>query len=158
MLLLSQAIEETIEWAAPRVDTTNLRWGLRSPELRPDAEFYDPSNPGFFNQSSYIRQVATKRSAILASKPSATSIYGQLLLVDYEITNHNEATEVETDGFFDWADNPPWDLWIGEYNSQLLVWVPPELVNVVRRGNDVECMGMFQWIGLHELNLETAVA
>ena len=99
-----------------------------------------------------------KRSSILASKPTATSIYGQLLLVDYEITNHNEATEVETDGFFDWADNPPWDLWIGEYNSQLLAWIPPELVDIVRRGNDVECMGMFQWIGLHELNLETAVA
>lgn len=158
MLLLSQAIEETIVWAAPRVDATNLRWGLRSLELRPDAEFYDSNNPGFFNQSSYIRQVANKRSAILASQRTATSIYGLLLLVDYQITNHNEATEIETNGFFDWADNPPWDLWIGEYNSQLLAWIPPELVDVVHRGNHVECMGMFQGVGLHDLNLETAVA
>lgn len=157
MLLLPQAIKETIVWAAPRVDTKNLRWGLRSRELRPDADFYDSMNPGFFNQSSYIRQVATKRSAILGSQSTSTSIYGHLLLVDYKITNHNEATEIETNGFFDWADNPPWDLWIGEYNSQLLVWIPQELVDVVRRGIDVECMGMFQWVGLHELNLETAV-
>jgi len=80
MLLLPQAIKETIVWAAPRVDTKNLRWGLRSRELRPDAEFNDSMNPGFFNQSSYIRQVATKRSAILGSQSTSTSIYGHLRL------------------------------------------------------------------------------
>lgn len=44
MLTLSQAIRETIGWAAPRIDMTNLRWSLRSAELRPDAEFFDASD------------------------------------------------------------------------------------------------------------------
>jgi hypothetical protein len=158
MLPLTQAINETIAWAVPRLDLADLRWSLRSSELRPDVDFYEPSNPGFFNQSSYIRQVAKKRSALLASKTIDSDFYGELLSVDYEITNHNEATELETDGFFDWADNPPWDLWIGEYNGQLLVWIPPELHDVVERGNAVECMGMFQWVGLNDLNSDTNVA
>ena len=158
MLPLIQAINETIVWAASRVDMADLRWSLRSSELRPDAEFDEPRNPGFFNQSSYIRQVARKRSAILKSKPIGSDFYGDLLLVDYEISNHNEATELETAGFFDWADNPPWDLWIGEYNGQLLTWIPPELHDVVQRGDSVECMGMFHWVRLADLDRATTVA
>lgn len=151
MLTLSQAIRETIAWAAPRLDMTNLRWSLRSAELRPDAEFFDASDPGFFNQSLYIRQVVEKRSTLLSETKLEVPIYGKLLLVDYERTNHNEATEIQTKGFFDWADNPPWDLWIGEYDKQLLAWIPPDLVDVVRRGDSVECMGIFQWVEYEDL-------
>lgn len=82
---------------------------------------------------------------------------GRLLLADFEITNHNEATEIESNGFFDWADNPPWDLWLGVYQNQLLSWIPPQFVETVERSMLVECMDMFRWMNLAEIGLETSL-
>ena len=96
-----------------------------------------------FNCPEYIQHVTTTRSRLLANQipDSDTNNHaGQLLLVDYNITNHNEATEDESSGFFDWADNPPWDLWVCESDDKLVCWIPETFVNVVKRSMQVECM------------------
>lgn len=158
MITLKRSILETIAWAQPRIDKKNLRWSLRSQELRPDANFYSPQNPSFFNDPSYIHQVVHKRNSLLASLTDEGSLYGKMMLVDFECTNANESTEIETRGFFDSRDNPPWDLWVGVFKNELLVWVPPDLVDLFEQAEAVECMGIFQWIAIDDLPLETIVS
>ncbi|MBL8872036.1 MAG: hypothetical protein JNK90_19845 [Planctomycetaceae bacterium] len=129
------------------MDASNPRWSMRSAELRPSHEYYENDNPGFFNESEYITHVVDARHKLIGVMPQAgrPNPIGRLLLVDYKVSNHNEATEDESAGFFDWADNPPWDLWVGEYDELLVAWIPHEFVEVVVRSEQVECMGMFHW-------------
>ncbi len=143
------ALRETIAWSTPRVDADNPRWCLRSEELRPPHDDWEENNPGVFNCPEYIQHVTTTRSRLLANHipvSAPTDSAGQLLLVDYNITNHNEATEDESNGFFDWADNPPWDLWVCESDDKLICWIPAVFVDVVNRSMQVECMDMLHWV------------
>jgi hypothetical protein len=143
------ALRETIAWSTPRIDPDNPRWCLRSEELRPPHDYWKESNPGLFNCREYIRHVTTTRSRLVAHEApdaSASNRAGRLLLVDYNISNHNEATELESNAFFDWADNPPWDLWVCEIGDTLVCWIPLVFTDVVSRSMEVECMGMLDWV------------
>lgn len=153
MLLTEQtfatALRETITWSTPRIDTGNPRWCLRSEVMRPPSDHWESNNPGLFNLPEYIQYVTETRSQLLADHDLdelANSVSGQLLVVDYNNTNHNEATEVESNGFFDWADNPPWDLWVCEYDDNLICWIPAIFVDVVISSMQVECMDMLHWV------------
>jgi hypothetical protein len=143
----TQSLHETFAWVLPRMNLNDLRWSMRSNELRPPHEFYRDGNPGFFNDSEYITHVVATRHRLLIGTAPAIPIAknGRLLLSDYKVSNHNEATEHESGGFFDWADNPPWDLWVGEYAEKLIAWIPEPLIELVVRAERVECMGMFHW-------------
>ena len=91
----------------------------------------------------------TTRSRLLAESArddAETNHAGRLLVVEYNMTNHNEITEGESDGFFDWADNPPWDLWVCESADDLICWIPNVFVDVVLRSMQVECMEMLHWV------------
>ena len=57
-----------------------------------------------------------------------------------------QSTNISAPPFFDWADNPPWGLWVGEYDENLVVWIPEPFIDIVVRSERVECMGMFHWI------------
>ena len=145
----STALCETIAWATPRIDATNPCWCLRSEELRPPKNDWEQGNPGLFNELAYIQHVITVRAQLLANQgldSSAGTPDGRLLIVDYNDTNHNEATEDESNGFFDWADNPPWDLWVCDYTDKLVCWIPHVFVDVVDRSMLVECMDMLHWV------------
>jgi hypothetical protein len=142
------ALRETIAWSAPRIDIGNPRWCLRSEALRPPHDDWEENNPGLFNRPEYIKYVTTTRSRLLpaqALEAAVSNSAGRLLVVDYNLTNHNEATEAESSGFFDWADNPPWDLWVRELNDQLVCWIPAAFVDLVVRAMQVECVGMLHW-------------
>jgi hypothetical protein len=92
--------------------------------------------------------VTQTRAGLLSGETpnSLNSATGKLLVVDYDVTNHNEATELESNGFFDWADNPPWDLWVCEFDQKLICWIPTVFVDVVAKSMLVECMGMLHWV------------
>lgn len=143
------ALRDTIAWSTPRIDVDNPRWSLRSSELRPLHDDWEDGNPGLFNCREYIQHVCTTRSQLVTDQrldTYAIQHVGQLLLVDYNDTNHNEATEDESNGFFDWADNPPWDLWVCEIGDKLICWIPSEFISTVSDSIAVECMGMLEWV------------
>lgn len=143
------ALRETIAWSAPRINIDNPRWCLRSESPRPPNDNWRENNPGLFNEPEYIQYVSVTRSRLLAAHDldaSATNRAGRLLIVDYNNSNHNEATEDESNGFFDWADNPPWDLWVCELDDTLVCWIPAVFVDVVDRSMQVECMEMLHWV------------
>lgn len=122
---------------------------MRSRELCPCDETFDDGRPGIFTEPSLIASVVAKRATLLPECSLLRAIDGRLLIVDYEITNFNEGTETESHGFFDFADNPPWDLWVGEVGGRLIAWIPPCLVGTVERARPVEFMDMLRWVGEH---------
>lgn len=87
---------------------------------------------------------------MITSIVPAREIARRLLLVDYNITNHNEAKEIESNGFFDWADNPPWGLWGGELGEFLLAWIPSPFVDTVTHCVECECMDRLHWADMSE--------
>jgi hypothetical protein len=157
MLTFAQSLVEAVAWCKPRINVENPRWCLRSPELRPDADFIASADPGFFNETGHILQVVRRRSTFVNIQDESPTLSGRFLLADFEITNYNRATEFESNEFFDWADNPPWDLWLGIYQGQLLSWIPTEFVDTVERSLLVECMSMFRWTNMADIGLETSV-
>jgi hypothetical protein len=64
------------------------------------------------------------------------------------------AAEVESEGFFDVHNAPPWDTWLAmvkddgrtERNPYLLAWVPDELVGHAQRGIDVNPEECIRWL------------
>lgn len=64
------------------------------------------------------------------------------------------AAEVESEGFFDINNAPPWDTWLAmvedvgrrERNPYLLAWVPGELIHVAQRGIDVNPEECILWL------------
>ena len=141
-------LNETVVWATPRIAMDNPQWCLRSPELRPPYDYYD-DDPGLFNEPKLIDYVTDTRSNLLTLETKTRrreENAGRLLLVEYNATNHNDATKIESDGFFDFADNPPWDLWVCGFGDNLIGWIPNQFVSVVAQSMNVECIGMLHWI------------
>lgn len=134
-------LAETIAWCAPRAQHSAARHGLRSARLGP-AEL---STDGARN----VEEVARKRAQCLEGRPEPVERYedlrgGRLLVYFPDANLADGAAEVESDGFFD-ADNvPPWDTWVAfgtdprsrdiSYRSYVIAWVPAELVERANRG------------------------
>ena len=140
------SLADTISWVTPRMDIADPRWSMRSSELRPTVDETTDGRPGFFNNASLIAEVVRKRSAALKPDTKRLSSKGQLLTLDYANTNFNEVTEIETRGFFDFADNPPWDLWIGDCGGLLLSWIPDGFVDIVEEAIEIEMFEVLRWV------------
>ena len=140
------SLAETISWVMPRMDIADPRWSMRSLELRPSVDETRDGRPGFFNNARLIADVVRKRSALLSQNMSRLCAKGQLLTLDYANTNFNEVTEIETRGFFDFADNPPWDLWIGDCCGLLVSWIPEEFVDIVDDAIEIELFEVLRWV------------
>jgi hypothetical protein len=68
------------------------------------------------------------------------------------------ASEAVTEGFFNWEDEPPWDLWLGYLveasgRSYLASWVPLSLVKTVEDGIDVNPVACLFWLDALEQTL-----
>jgi hypothetical protein len=64
------------------------------------------------------------------------------------------AAEVQSEGFFDVHNTPPWDTWLAmaedvgrsERNPYLLAWVPDELIHLAQWGIDVNPEECILWL------------
>ena len=65
------------------------------------------------------------------------------LFPDYSL--FDGAAEVETHGFFDSFNLPPWDTWISYVHEHLLAWVPSALVELVDGGIQVNAEQCIVW-------------
>jgi hypothetical protein len=77
------------------------------------------------------------------------------------------AAELETDGFFDVYNTPPWDTWIGFFQDQadpewsyanyLIAWAPPTLIGVVERGIRVNPEDCIKWLNESTVGIRSYV-
>jgi hypothetical protein len=111
-------------------------------------------------QPSYARTVwdlATNRAGALKSQPVPRSDLGggRILVYGPDEELSDGAAQLETNGYFDVYNCPPWDTWIalvqfsdGEKGrtAHLFSWVPPVFESVAQRGIDVNPEASILWL------------
>ena len=140
-----ERLAETIRWCAPRANVNDPKNCLRSSELMPHAL----EN----GRKRVVASVAVKRFLSLG-RPSemkaANLAGGRLLIYEPDVNLAHGLEELETNGFVDHDNTPPWDTWVAyiyEPNcNYLLCWVPPEFVQIVSNGISVSPEESFRWL------------
>jgi hypothetical protein len=141
-------VEETARWCSSRAGTNDLARALRSAEIAPPDREAWPER---------VAAVATRRAELLP--PGATqSPEGRLLLFDPGQSLSDGAAEMETAGFFDVNNTPPWDTWVAyieeqsqrpdawtAFDSYLVCWIPAQLAGLVSRGISVNPEVCLRW-------------
>jgi hypothetical protein len=150
-------ISETAIWCDSVADKTSPHKSLRSLPMQAMA----------FRQSryNYIYDVHKLRYSYLYSRnklpkafPKSLIQEGQLLVFFPDMNLADGAASVQTDGYFEGDNLPPWDTWIdyfeepifeGEDRSvrkYLVAWVPPVFVEQVQEGIRVNPEKCIQWL------------
>ena len=135
-------------WKLPELAESaawDLQWVFRSEDLRPETASEIPEDPSLMNFEALIAQALLQLDQMpLPEHPLSQS--GRLLLCYYEQTNHNGLTQILSDGYFDFFDNPPWDTWVDHQDGALIAWVPADLIEMVDTVIQDECVGMLMWM------------
>lgn len=83
-----------------------------------------------------VASVVARRRQLLSGRAGAQS--GRLLAFFPDETCCCGGSTVETNGYFDYDNVPPWDTWvrftIQERGPMLVAWVPEEWIKLVERG------------------------
>lgn len=146
--LLDQ-IAQAAAWCGPRADAAHPRSCLRTPSLAPR-----PLEPGYFAAVGTVLGSRRCRmgQAFVCKKPGRVRL--MVYFPDADLSDG--AAEVETDGWFDAFNTPPWDTWVGFFQDDrpgdafrvnyLVAWVPPAMEEIVARGIDVNPEGCIAWL------------
>ncbi len=152
-------LAQTIYWCERRVDPFSPASSLRTKKLQPSLLQE--------NRAATVQTVVNARELNGAPEIREASIpdglAGGRLLVYFPNDNlFCGAAELETDGFFDVDNVPPWDTWVtyiekdrcGEYGTEYLVaWIPREFVELADRGIKVNPEQCIQWLADTSLEL-----
>ena len=158
--LLGRNITRTEEWKrmcellhkASQICISPLPELLRSADLKPN----HPLDEARIEQEREIlvRSVILKRSELLraagATVPTLVNVNeggGRLLIYFPSESLADGAAEVQSKGFFDYDNVPPWDTWVAYSDRTLLSWIPAQLVPLVQRGIDVNPEECIRWTG-----------
>jgi hypothetical protein len=148
---IENTLLEVAAWCDARAPISDLRFGLRSTELKPHLSERPDSN----ELAGAVLYLANRRRQLLVSRASDDYVLGRVLVCEYNMSVTSGESEHVTRGFFDVADRPPWDSWIcscaisiyrREADLILFSWVPEYLVSVVTEGISVNPYGCLYWL------------
>lgn len=157
-----ERLRDVIAWCGPRADASRARACLRDPEVAPR-----PLEADYF---AAVSTVTSRRHFMLTHRfiPPRDAGQGGRLLVYYPDADLSDgAAEVESEGFFDVWNCPPWDTWVGffqdggrmdSYVRYLVAWVPPALVELAGRGIQVNPEECILWLDDSGCALRTLLA
>ncbi|MFP2959663.1 hypothetical protein ACLEPN_17935 [Myxococcus sp. 1LA] len=152
-------IQRTVQWCSSRANRASPQACLRTPDLLPQ-----PLLPP--NRFDLIDSIATERRhklertkevALSASPPGHDILQGGRLLAFFpDETLSDGAAEASSQGYFDWANVPPWDTWVGMFSDEnphnrfdreyVIAWVAPMFVELVDAGLQVNPEECIQWL------------
>jgi hypothetical protein len=151
------SLTETIEWCADTADSALFALQpLRTAQLRPA--------PLAGNHKAVVDSVVWRRRSVLASRRlerkrlealgySAPTLgrQGRLLLYEPDTNLSDGAAKVETYGFFDEENVPPWDTWVAymvEVSERdfLACWIPQHYVSLAAAGIAVNPEQCLAWL------------
>lgn len=146
---LLDSIAQAAAWCAPRADMADPRGCLRTPALMPPLLYAD----SFFS----VRTVVTARRYQMGQAFGWERAGRGRLMVNFPDADLCDgAAELETGGWFDGFNAPPWDTWVGyfqddhpadsSYGTYLLAWVPPACEEMVGRGIHVNPEQCIAWL------------
>jgi hypothetical protein len=144
---LWRRIRRTIAWCRPKVLLRQPGSCLRTATTRP--RHFEPT---YF---STVQGVDASRHGVDEGSVPADSLEGGRLLVYFpDLDLADGAAEVESGGYFDVNNAPPWDTWIAMVldagdnakSPYLVSWVPQEFLGAAQRGIDVNPEQCILWI------------
>jgi hypothetical protein len=151
------SLSTTITWCLPRIDADLPATCLRS----------SGSRPRLFT-TSHLDAV---REALQHRYPSPTPTFaagdlrgGRLLIYFPDQELADGAAEVESRGFFDVNNAPPWDTWVAFIHhdksglSHLVSWVPPEFLSLADAGIEVNPEECILWLDDADVELKKRLA
>jgi hypothetical protein len=143
------SVAMTEAWCGPRADPANPRGCLRTPDLAPRRLEAD-----YFAAAGTVLRNREFRTGRWFGGPRADA--GRLMVYFPDADLCDGAAELETDGWFDGYNIPPWDTWAGffqdgrsatdAYARYLVAWVPPAFVEIARRGIEVNPEQCIAWL------------
>jgi hypothetical protein len=134
-----ERLSETSRWCTSKACSHDPANSLRSSELAPDQEE---------DWQAVVESVCERRAHLIGRNPACTPSVaaGRLLIFDPGLTLSDGAAMVESSGFFDAGNTPPWDTWIAyvkeepqrseswtKLDSYLVCWIPVVFVDLVER-------------------------
>jgi hypothetical protein len=145
---LRRRLAETAAWCEPRADAARPRDCLRNTSLQPRR-----LEAGYFET---VSTVASSRQWQVRDCVAVDPSRGRLLVYFPDADLSDGAAEVESGGFFDVCNVPPWDTWVAffqdaehadeSYARYLIAWVPPALVELATAGIEVNPEGCIAWL------------
>ena len=149
----ARRLAETIAWCASRAREDDPKHSLRFEGMCPRILERD--------RASAVQSVAGYRGNYAGEIPTIMgreSLLGGRLLVYFPDADLADgAAEVQSRGFFDVHNVPPWDTWIAladdrpkigdvSYQQYVIAWVPPELVACAHAGIEVNPEECIAWL------------
>jgi hypothetical protein len=157
-----RCLADAVAWCVPRASETAPGTSLRTPRLHPRPLSADRAT--VVGEICHSRRRAPRRSESSPPTTLPDLAAGRLLAYFPDADLSDGMAELETGGFFDVFNAPPWDTWVAffedpderdlSYRAYLVAYVPPTLLNLVERGiyvNPEECIA---WLA----DTETGVA
>jgi hypothetical protein len=145
-----QRVAETVAWCLPHADAQDARGSLRPDALRPrtlEASYF-----------AAVRHVAPGWYEMRGLQPVPRDLRGGRLMVyfpDAELSDG--AAEVESGGFFDVFNAPPWATWVAfaedegvdldiSFRRYLIAYVPPVFLDACAAGIEVNPEECIVWL------------
>ncbi|HST59188.1 MAG TPA: hypothetical protein VLK84_10875 [Longimicrobium sp.] len=154
-------LEETASWCTPRADVSRPATCLRNPDRR----------PRLLERSYFATVAAVTSGRYHGASTKGTPKFveqGRLMVYHPDADLCDGAAELETGGYFDVFNTPPWDTWVGffqddgvdgdAYTHYLVTWVPPVFEELVARGIEVNPEQCIRWLDETECSLRRRLA
>jgi hypothetical protein len=147
--LLQARLAETIAWC------NSLTWphDLRSHELKPN--FFHQGPDDLVCDLGRSRQANLHYKCVPIEQNKSNLANGRLLVYLPDINLSDGAAEIESDGFFDVFNVPPFDTWVSffedttldlSYQKLLLCYVPARAVHLAEAGIEVNPEECILWL------------
>jgi hypothetical protein len=148
---LGARLKEAVAWCGHRADVTDPAGSLRHEQLRAQPlsrSRADVVQHAVRYRSNYVQRLQVASVAEIVD-------HGRLLLYFPDADLSDGAAELETRGFFDVFNTPPWDTWVGlfhradgdiAYREFLICWIPSQFVSLAQRGIDVNPEACIDWL------------
>src|SRR5262245_48074459 len=132
-----RSLAATIAWCADAADSPRGLDDLRSPQLRPPIDIAEHTDSLDLVRSA-VQHVIDHRFTHLDLDLGADIVPdlsgGRLLAFYPQATIFDGFAAIESDGFFDRANVPPWDTWIYLVDDFLISFVPQRFIDNAQCG------------------------
>lgn len=152
------SLSMTIDWCLPRIDARDPAGCLRASASRP--RLFTTSHLDTVSEALRHRYPSP-----LPTIPAGELRGGRLLVYFPDQELADGAAEVESRGFLDVNNAPPWDAWVAfvqlapdSGDSHLLAWVPPEFLALVEAGIRVNPEECITWLEDADIGLRKLLA
>lgn len=153
--LIRRRLDETMAWCSRCPRTPHQSQALRTPDLAPVGGLEGPTE----RDREIVEELCNKRAKILLDSVEDVDPFkanqGRILIYYPKVSLSDGAAELASSGFFNAANEPPWDTWfyfgvsslpgLEHRNDFLLSWIPDDFISLADLGVDNNPEMCLEW-------------